>query len=136
MESLPFYFLFSSSPISSFITENDRGKENSSFCSTNTFLCKREKICIKVLLVCNNFKDCPDGSDEIDCSSVRDNFFECNSRGEKISIYMVCDHINHCSDGSDEIDCGKFILFIYLFIQFSFSKHKKKSKFKRFFFYF
>ncbi|CAD5111340.1 DgyrCDS654 [Dimorphilus gyrociliatus] len=72
----------------------------SNFCSKNTFFCKLDKICINYLFVCDKVVDCPDGTDEHDCSYNHQ--FQCSSN-HFISVNLVCDHVSHCPDDSDEI---------------------------------
>ncbi|KAJ6637160.1 putative vitellogenin receptor [Pseudolycoriella hygida] len=71
--------------------------------------------CITSSRRCNNFNDCPDASDEMDCASLqkvdvycyRDEF-KCLDGKQCISIDLRCDKITDCKDKSDETDCVGF----------------------------
>ncbi|KAG1651176.1 Basement membrane-specific heparan sulfate proteoglycan core protein [Nymphon striatum] len=72
-------------------------------CPNNAFRCRRDGKCILDSLVCNNVKDCTDGSDEFNCPCLS-NQFECGN-GFCINVTRRCDGYNDCQDSSDEKDC-------------------------------
>lgn len=57
--------------------------------------------CIDIRLVCNDFSDCRDGSDEYFCSYCPENEFQCDDRS-CVSRQQLCDGRPDCRDGSDE----------------------------------
>ncbi|XP_052756265.1 prolow-density lipoprotein receptor-related protein 1 [Galleria mellonella] len=75
---------------------------------SHQFLCADGKKCIPHTWICNNYTDCDDGSDEVNCTDqldVKDNStckgFTCD--GNKcISKLWVCDGIYDCLDKTDE----------------------------------
>ncbi|CAL1536797.1 unnamed protein product [Lymnaea stagnalis] len=70
----------------------------------NDHLCPDNITCIPRTLVCNKNPDCPDASDEANCSAhwtCREQQWRCNN-GHCVSQQFFCDYDNDCGDWSDE----------------------------------
>uniref|UniRef100_A0A1I8JPQ8 Very low-density lipoprotein receptor n=1 Tax=Macrostomum lignano TaxID=282301 RepID=A0A1I8JPQ8_9PLAT len=75
-------------------------------CGPDQFRCLDGKSCVTRSFVCDDFKDCFDGSDEspdICRAAAADCEFHCDGRCLKASVR--CDGTIDCSSGQDEIGC-------------------------------
>lgn len=68
----------------------------------DNFLCATG-ICIPRKLVCNNYNDCDDWSDEADCT-CEEGLMRCGT-GRCLNSSLVCDGYDDCGDLSDEHNC-------------------------------
>ncbi|XP_053126279.1 suppressor of tumorigenicity 14 protein [Hemicordylus capensis] len=59
--------------------------------------------CIEKKLHCDGWFDCPDGSDERNCTCTEKQF-RCNNGWCKPKFWL-CDGVNDCGDNSDELQC-------------------------------
>ncbi|PIK43654.1 putative low-density lipoprotein receptor-related protein 4-like [Apostichopus japonicus] len=85
-------------------------------CSSGEFMCSDGTACITTSwsFVCDNDRDCQDGSDEQGCAAevpgqnCGENLFQCTN-GDCIHEAWQCDGKDDCSDGSDEneINCSR-----------------------------
>ncbi|CAN7979977.1 unnamed protein product, partial [Ixodes pacificus] len=68
------------------------------------FVCRNKEV-ISVVNVCDQIRDCRDGSDESGCGvTCPDGSFRCTS-GKCVSIGAFCDFKDDCGDSSDESQC-------------------------------
>ena len=91
-------FLFSySNNFSTFLCFSD-------ICKDFEFQCESGQ-CIPQNMRCNGNRDCPDGTDELDCPGCKSNEFACLDGNQCISMSKKCDKRQDCFDESDESDC-------------------------------
>ncbi|PIK62257.1 putative low-density lipoprotein receptor-related protein 1-like [Apostichopus japonicus] len=71
-------------------------------------MCSDGTACITTSWVCDNEADCPDESDELQCSvsTCEVNHFQCSDSLVCIPQSFVCDNDRDCQDGSDEQGCA------------------------------
>lgn len=69
------------------------------------FLCVESQKCIPIGYVCDDVFDCPDHSDEFNCTCGYTSF-HCGN-GQCIDPALRCDGLPNCRDASDEVDCEK-----------------------------
>lgn len=100
-------------------------KERDSFslynvtCSKNWYFCKRNKICINILYVCDGHADCKFNEDEEDCPKLKSyHQFKCINNDEFVKYNKVCNFQQDCPDNSDEMFCGVYILSHFLSCNF------------------
>uniref|UniRef100_A0A8C1GTD1 Uncharacterized protein n=1 Tax=Cyprinus carpio TaxID=7962 RepID=A0A8C1GTD1_CYPCA len=78
-------------------------------CQPGDHECADGSGCVIGSAVCDGRPQCPDASDEWDCSrlkgSVPSGDFLCEDRRKCIEGDQVCDGRSHCTDGSDEVGC-------------------------------
>ena len=75
-------------------------------CDGGRFLCNNGE-CINQAFVCDGDVKCADGSDEIGCQCLTEQF-KCGTSGECVNTRLLCNGLMDCSDGSDEMHCCEF----------------------------
>lgn len=81
-------------------------------CSPDQFRC-RNGDCVPGYAQCNGYRDCPDNSDEEECSDpvagrgCLSSQYRCDN-GQCISILARCNGYTDCADSSDEKYCSKY----------------------------
>ena len=82
-------------------------------CKSDEFVCANTKHCVPKRWRCDGDRDCPDGSDEKQCSTQKvnktcsDDYYQCGN-GACIQSHWVCDGDYDCYDKSDERNCSKY----------------------------
>lgn len=63
-------------------------------------------MCVSQQYRCDDYPQCNDGSDELDCPDVCDaNQYRCTADDTCIPVHWVCDEYNDCIGGDDEFNC-------------------------------
>lgn len=73
-------------------------------CPEFSFFCKKDKICISLMEICDGNKDCFSNEDEEIC--IEPLYFQCHSGNQTIPNQYFCDFKVDCTDLSDEIYCS------------------------------
>jgi hypothetical protein len=94
-------------PLTTETTQCDMEHCTEDACGFDEFLCTSREKCIPVQSVCNEIRDCADGSDEVICKSdviigCRTNAVQCPGFSRCVSTSSLCDGQVHCPDGWDE----------------------------------
>lgn len=79
-------------------------------CSDNLYHCKKDKICISFVEVCDGYRDCFSNEDEENCLTPH-TFFKCYTGIGVIPYQYICDFKYDCSDMSDEKYCSENFIF-------------------------
>lgn len=96
-------------------------------CKILQFQCT-EGLCIDMNALCDSFRDCAGGEDELNCGAFADNckikgLLRCTN-GQCYDRDWRCDGAEDCTDGSDEYNCRKpmyFLLISFFNTRFDFS---------------
>jgi len=75
-------------------------------CSTTEFECKFSGHCVDISFICDGYKDCHAGEDEMDCTKdCTGSQMRCYDGLQCIDSIFWCDSFEDCADGSDEKHC-------------------------------
>jgi len=75
-------------------------------CSTTEFGCKFSGHCVDISFVCDGYKDCHAGEDEMDCTvDCSGSEMRCYDGLQCVDSIFWCDSFEDCADGSDEKHC-------------------------------
>ncbi|KAI5749992.1 hypothetical protein M8J76_011982 [Diaphorina citri] len=73
-------------------------------CLLHEFRCD-DGTCIPKRWMCDNVRDCPRATDEMNCALCTKSEFRCMADRKCVSMAKRCDGSPDCSDGSDEFNC-------------------------------
>ena len=76
-------------------------------CASGKFQCANGE-CIHPDFVCDGDKKCADGSDEVFCECLAEQF-KCETSEECIDVRQMCNGWKDCADGSDENNCCELL---------------------------
>merc|ERR1712200_263650 len=72
-------------------------------CSATEFECKFSGHCVDISFICDGYKDCHAGEDEMDCTKdCTGSQMRCYDGLQCIDSIFWCDSFEDCADGSDE----------------------------------
>ncbi|CAL4062835.1 unnamed protein product, partial [Meganyctiphanes norvegica] len=87
--------------------EDENIRECGFGCAPGEFSCDNGGKCVPLAKMCDDFQDCIDRTDELDCPSpnvCRTDQFRCND-GRCIENFRRCDYVVDCAGGEDEAQC-------------------------------
>ncbi|XP_072034131.1 uncharacterized protein [Amphiura filiformis] len=101
-------------------------------CSDGYIKCPETRQCIPPGWVCDEYDDCGDNWDELNCSAsvaseCSDGYIECPETSKCIPPGWVCDQYDDCGDNWDELNCSTSIAYDNVTVPLCTRKHLCKS---------